>query len=200
VSSSISCSARGTCLLGGFEMRRNSSIIGAATDQEVDGRWLPPAIGTGGALGGENSGVVKVACHATELCIAVGGGNSHGNGWLFFRAEVRGRWHKAFLAPIGGGGFALVGLSRPTAASCPTVSTCYVVGWFTTTHQERLAFAASYVGGQWSFEPLVLGRGEDTTDLLGLACDSTACWAVGAAQWSNQQTEGFAFPIETLTS
>lgn len=199
-SSPISCSARGTCLLGGFEMGRNSSIIGAAAEQEVDGRWLPTAIGTGGALGGEDSGVVKVACHTTALCVAVGGGNSHGNGWLFFRADVRGRWQRALLAPIGGGGFAIIGSSRPTAASCPTASTCYVVGWFTTTHQRQLAFAASYVSGQWSFEPLDLGRGEDVTLLDGLACDSTACWAVGTAQWSNQQSEGFAYPIAHFTN
>jgi hypothetical protein len=75
-----------------------------------------------------------------------------------------------------------------------------VVGWFTTTHQRQLAFAASYVSGQWSFEPLDLGRGEDVTLLDGLACDSTACWAVGTAQWSNQQSEGFAYPIAHFTN
>jgi hypothetical protein len=46
----------------------------------------------------------------------------------------------------------------------------------------------------------VLGVGEAFTQLEGLACDSTACWAVGFAEWSNQQTEGFAYPMAHLTS
>ena len=194
--SPITCTASNDCLLGGFEGRGTSPTIGAAVEQDVDGRWLPTTIGTGGQLGGQYSQVVQVACHTAALCVAAGGGNSHGRGWLFFRAEVSGRWQRARIVPINGGYSVIGSAAHLSAAACPTASTCYVVGWWVrSSFFNRLGFVASYVHGRWSFNVYALGRGEASTQLQALGCDTTACWAVGNAFFADGQNLGFTYPL-----
>jgi len=195
----ITCTAGGNCLIGGFEGRGAQLIYGAAVEREVDGRWLPTTIGTGSQLGGQYSQVVQVACHTSALCVASGGGNSHGQGWLTFRAEVNGQWRTARIVPIKGE-FSAIGSTHAAAAACPTLSSCYVVGWWLTSasnYFNRLAFVASYTHGKWGFNLYALGRGESETELLGLGCDSAECWAIGTAFYGNTLT-GFAYPLVHL--
>ena len=187
--SPIACTARGTCLLGGSEVRGNTTF-GVATEQEVDGRWLPTVIGDGIATGEQGSTVNVVACRATALCVAAAVGATHGRSWLSFRAEVEGRWQRAQQVPIGPGIF------DATEAVCPSESMCDVVGHVLTTKHESLGFVARYEHGRWTFWTYGLGLGAYGTTLNGVACDKTACWAVGTAFWTNPQREvGFSFPL-----
>lgn len=193
--SPLSCTAGGSCLLGGFETR-GGNIFGSALERYADGRWQPTVLGTGEELGGQYSQIAQVACHTSRFCVAAGGGNSHGKGWLFFRTSVDGRWQHSFVVPTPGtSGFSLLSETHPSAAVCPSTTTCYVVGWWGSFGFGRSAFAATDVDGRWSFHVFDLGRGELATTVEGLDCDARGCWAVGTAMWGDGQSAAFAFPM-----
>jgi hypothetical protein len=196
--SPISCTADGDCLLGGYEGRGTGPNIGSAIQQDDDGHWLPTTIGTGSQLGGQYSQVSQLECRTAALCVAAGGGNSHGHGWLFFRTDLDGRWGTSRIVPIEHGYFSVVGGTDPTAAACPTSTSCYVVGfWSRSGYFNRVAFVATYTHQKWAFKLYALGRGESSTELLGLACTSAACWAVGTATYPQSSTS-FVYPLVHL--
>ena len=188
------CTGRGTCLLGGAEVRGNTSI-GAATEQEVSDRWLPPVIGDGVATGAEGSYANAIACHETTLCVASEVEATPRRSWISFRAEARGRWQPALQVPIAPGG-----IFDATDAICPSESSCDVVGRVLTTKQESLGFVARFEHGRWLLWTYGFGLGAYATTLNGVACEQpTSCWAVGAAFWSDSQREvGFAFPLSDV--
>lgn len=188
----------GDCLLGGSEWQGDTQI-GAAVEREDDGKWQRTTIGTGDLLGGRYSWVTEAACHTAAHCVVAGGGNSRGNGWLFFRAEVDGTWRKSLIVPTKGS-YDLIGSAHPTGAACPTSSSCYVVGWWQTSaaYGNNAAFVARYANARWHFGIYALGLGETSTELLGLGCDDRACWAIGDAFYSGGRIVGFAYPLVHL--
>ncbi len=191
--SSIACTARGTCLLGGWVVRGDTTI-GLATEQEVNGRWLPPSVGDGITSGGNGANVLEVACHGPALCIASGDGQTRGGGWIDFRAEVAGHWQRALQVSTGEPYDGFGGFARASAAVCPTASTCEVVGWTYLSERGLQGFVASYEHGQWTYWTYGLGLGYRWTRLTGVACDRAACWAVGTAN-DDQAEIGFSFPL-----
>ena len=194
--SPLSCTAGGSCLLGGFETR-GGTIFASALERYADGRWQPTVLGTGDELGGQSSQIVQVACHMLSLCVAAGGG-AHGHGWLFFRTSVEGRWQRSFVVRTPGtSGFSLIAAAHLMAAVCPSMTTCYVVGWWGSFGFGRSAFAASYVDGRWSFHVFDLGRGELATTVEGVDCDAQGCWAVGTAMWAAVSRQGSPSPWPT---
>lgn len=192
------CSSRGNCLYGGVVFPGSAGSRVGGVQQEVGGHWLPVVTGVGVTAQSMQSEVTVVACASSRLCVASGGANVDGHGSLFFQAEVQGRWGRTLTIPTGDpwSWFSGSNQSQPTAASCPTPSTCYVVGFVHTPDKQRLAFMATYANGDWSFEPLLLGQGENWTELYGMSCNSGACWVVGDAGISGTHADlGFAYQV-----
>lgn len=187
--SSISCVARATCLLGGWQISGVSSPAGAAVKQEVDGRWSPSRI--------QPSTLVQdVACHGIALCIEVAGSSGGQRSSVMFRAEVDGRWQRADRLSVPGRGILISGSARAITASCPTSNVCYVAGLVEGSTPTR-GLIARYAEGRWTVNASFnFGLGASTTSLSGLACNASTCWAIGSASWGHPlRIEGFAFPL-----
>jgi hypothetical protein len=193
---SFTCVSRGTCSIGGFGARGEHSIATGAVEQEIDGKWMPTVVGFGRSPT-SSSYVVQVACHSISLCVASGGSDAPSggsDGSLFFRAQVHGKWQSPYIVPTKNRSFLDYG-SVPTAAACPTPSTCYVVGRLTTVGGQQEAFVARFDDGKWSLQQLYLSPSVQRTAIQDLSCTSSECWAVGYSIESNGFTNAFAFEL-----
>lgn len=189
----LTCTARGTCLLGGYAGNPRATTVGAV-EQEVSGRWRVPTIGIGATATPRRSYVYKVSCHSLNLCVAAGISFPKDAESIFSQAEVGGHWLEPLLIETG------AKLSHPfyplIATSCPTVSRCDVVGDITTTDHRQRSFEASYTASGWRYKIINLGNSRDQTEVSGMSCVKGRCWvAVDVFTESGVPIKGAVFPL-----
>ena len=187
----LSCTSKGTCLLGGYEQRQAAYV--GAVEQEANGRWKPPVSGIGVAAPSLQSQVYQVSCHSALFCAASGVSELPGNRTaLFVQMEVDGRWRRPAFIPTGitWGSFNDV---IPKVTICSTASTCDVVGEIVTTDHRYLSFEATYAGSRWHHSVISLGGQHDQTAITGMSCDVIRCWGVGTISKKNGATVAFDF-------
>lgn len=193
---SISCSGFNSCLLGGNVLSGTS--MKGAVEQEVNGRWLAAEDGIGVNAAALQSAVQEVNCYSADFCVASGESQlSSDRLGVFVQMEIKDRWQRPFIVSVSGkwddGDGATSG---PAAASCPTPTSCVVVGGIDPIAGGHDGFVASYSNSSWHFAVIRLGAPGDQTVLRDISCVSSACWTVGTVYNSlGTDPDGVLFPI-----
>jgi len=168
---SFSCTSPNSCLFVGSH----------GVDQEIAGRWLAPAESVGDAGPYKDDNYPQVTCATEALCMASGySQNARGTRVVTFaQADVAGHWQRPqLLLGLGtNGNGALI-----QGASCPSTSTCDLVGQFNGSKRgwgRVLSVEARYDHSRWHYWIVSLGTTRDQTAIDGLSCTRGACWVIG---------------------
>ncbi len=156
---SISCSAAGDCLAGGWD---GSSTTTAFLVEELDGSWGSAFAISG--LGGASKGssiVEAVSCSSPRNCAAVGGA-PHGP---FVASEVDGRWG-AGQAPVVPGNVSN-GYGYMSSVSCPANGECTAAG--NVGGAPPSEFLVNEVRGKWQDAQSIPGLVGGTVDTISCA-------------------------------
>ena len=191
----FACTGLGDCLLGGGVRLTRSERILSAVDEETGGHWRSTLIGAEPKKG-YSSQISQLACHGVSICVVSGGVDPQvvPNGTLFFRARVDGRWQSPLVMATGKSDSQFGSIAR--GAVCPTTTTCYVVGAFTSTVGQPLGFVATWKRGRWSFQELDFSPGAADTSFNAVACSRTQCWVSGnTGPFGSTWSEAFVFPL-----
>jgi hypothetical protein len=123
------------------------------------------------------SALVAVSCARATSCLAVGTTRATVKSFTLPLTE---RWDGTrwkvmpSRAPRGAGGTYL------NAVSCPTASSCYAVGTYTTGSSAGLSLVEHWDGSRWTIMRSPNPKSATSTTLSGVSCASATCWAVGS--------------------
>jgi hypothetical protein len=127
----IACASTGNCSVGGQYQDSSGKYQGFLAN-EVHGVWTQAAemlLPSGGVTGGQNGGVVAVACPKAGECQASGSYlDSAGAYQAVTLSEVNGVWQRGTKVTLPGGA-STVGVDGGIyAIDCPSAATCVGVG------------------------------------------------------------------------
>ena len=124
-----------------------------------------------------SSALVAVSCARATSCVAVGTTRATVKSFTMPLIE---RWDGTrwkimpSRSPGGAGGTYL------NAVSCPTPTSCYAVGNYTTGASAGLSLVEHWNGSQWTIMPSPNPKRATSTTLAGVSCTGGTCWAVGS--------------------
>lgn len=124
-----------------------------------------------------SSALVAVSCARATMCIAVGSTRASVKS---FTMPLTMRWDGtrwtvlSTRAPAGAGGTYL------TAVSCPTATSCYAVGNYTTAAAAGASLVMHWNGSKWAIMKSPNPKRATNTTLAGVSCVAATCWAVGS--------------------
>jgi len=204
----VSCPSPGDCVAMGRHLAAGNAEQ-VFTVSEVGGTWgaaelLPSLTSLSTATGPLKAAYVEgLTCRTENACAVTGQVNlKNQSSEPFVMSRIDGTWKPATLLPgfrtlaklVPPEGYSYIGVTSPT---CPTPTTCLVVGWYPVDFQQgffgaQSSFVLTSKNGVWS--PLALFRNPATTktknststylfDVSGLAClGARTCLAIGVTQ------------------
>jgi hypothetical protein len=179
VHSYVHCIDFGDCAISAAVTFGNESR--SVVDEEVHGRWTEDVQSVPSGLVNGDSLVSTFACHLETICVVAGVSNDpSGTSTVYAVIQKRGHWG-SYFSTESSDRFAIDGVttSQPLASTCPNARTCVVVGVVKQASGQDASFVARYRGDHWSSAIVNLGQSNDVTQISGLSCSTTSCWAVG---------------------
>ena len=176
----------------------NEKVSMGVIEQESHGHWndhfqlIPVNSAQSSSL------IHNYDCYSKSFCVVAGSAAIQPDrSEVYAEVQENGRWRNLFTMPSDVR-FSVDGaaLSQPLAADCPNVKSCVVVGVLQQAQGQNSSFIARYQDHRWDSTVLNLGKSNDITQITGLSCSSTTCWAVGTVFSSDHvPLDGVVIPI-----
>lgn len=188
--SSISCSAAGSCSAGG-SYRDASGHYQAFVMRETQGVWRNAleVPGTAALNNGGDADVNSVSCHRPNEC-AAGGSYYDGAGFyqVFVVSQKNGNWGKAIEVP--GTATLNTGEADVNSVSCGAAGSCTAAGYYRDGFGNFQAFVVNEKHGVWRTAREVPGT-ENLNKRGDAAVTSVSCGAPGVCAAGGYYLDGF---------
>jgi hypothetical protein len=171
--SGVSCTGARACTAVGYSNEANGSQVLLA-ERWNGGRWaiqpIPPLPGEAGVQ------PAGVACASETSCTAAGFFTTVTGIDVMLAEHWNGaRWARQMTRYPGGARYV-----RLAGISCASPRSCTAAGLFNDAQGSDAMLVERWNGARWTISPLPTIAGASVSSLGAVACESTACTAVGS--------------------
>jgi hypothetical protein len=168
----VSCAGKFTCETVGHYV--NSSGAQLALIELWNGTEVTIQ-STPSISGATNVNLSGVWCTAGTTCEAVGSYKNSAGNYVSLAERYNGKEWSTQETPNPTEGT----ITRLQDVSCISISQCYAVGYSSHGTNTATSLAETWNGTKWTIQTTPNPAGAKEVKLHGVACPSTACWAVG---------------------